>query len=125
VRAVASSTPFTELLERVPLDDIGETARRITPGRTVAALAGGVLFAAGWLIAVIFGGLWFVAKWSFAAALVGWKTARHEEILQPDIVQLLRENEMLRAEAKRDDISQIRAENERLRAEVQRLGRLR
>lgn len=95
------SSTVTELLERVPVDDITETAHRITPGRTVAALAGGLLFLAGWLFAVIAGGTWFVVKWMFAAALVGWKTARHEEMIQPDVVAVLRENEQLRAAVQR------------------------
>lgn len=94
-------TSVTDLLERVPVDDITETAHRITPGRTVAALAGGLLFLIGWLFAVIVGGAWFVAKWTFAAALVGWKTARHEEMIQPDVIAVLKENEFLRAEVSR------------------------
>lgn len=91
----------TELLERVPVDDITETAHRITPGRTVAALAGGLFFLIGWLSAFIIGGLWFCCKWVFSAALVGWKTARHEEMIQPDIIAVLRENEQLRAAVQR------------------------
>lgn len=96
-----STTTLESLLERVPVDEINETASRITPGRSAAAIIGGLLFMLGWLVAKAVGGLWFIAKWCFAAALVGWKSARGEPLLQPDLRRVLRENEFLRAENKR------------------------
>lgn len=98
---MSETTAFDRLLERVPVEEISETAKRITPGRTMAATIGGLLFCIGWLAAVAAGGAWFVVKWVFASILVGWKTARHEPMLQPDIVQVLRENAQLRAELQR------------------------
>lgn len=92
---------LTELLDRVPVEDITTTAKRITPGRAIAATLGGLLFCIGWVLAKLVIVLWFGLKWMFAAALVGWKTARHEALLQPDPVALLRENEFLRAELAR------------------------
>ena len=114
----------TELLERVPLDEINETAERITPARTAGSLLGGLLFLLGWVIAKVVIGVWFCCKWSFAAVLVGWKAARGEELIQPDIGKVLQENQLLRAELERDDLSAMRAENDQLRAEIQRLRRL-
>jgi len=96
-----TTTALDRLLDRVPVDEITATANRITPGRSAAAIIGGLLFAVGWLIAKAAGGIWFVAKWSFAAALIGWKSARGEPLLQPDIGRVLAENAALREEVRR------------------------
>jgi hypothetical protein len=117
-------TSVTELLDRVPVEEINETAERITPARTIGTLLGGLFFLLGWVTAKIVTGAWFCLRWSFAAALVGWKSARGEELIQPDVGKILQENQLLRAELERDDLSAMRAENDQLRAEVQRLRRL-
>lgn len=118
------SEGLTALLERVPVEEISETAERITPGRVVAALIATPLFVAGWLLAKSAAVAWFAARWVFGCALVGWKHARGEAMLGPDPARLMKENEMLRAELQRDDLTSLRAENDQLRAELQRLRRL-
>lgn len=59
------------------LDQVRDEARTLRPGRAALTLVATPLFAAGWLAARAAGALWVVLAWSWAAVLVGWRTA-HE-----------------------------------------------
>jgi hypothetical protein len=88
-------------LDSETLDVITERARQARPGRALLALAGGLLFAAGWLAARAFRILFFSGAWAWAAMAVGWRQARGEPSRGPSAEQLLAENEALRKELAR------------------------
>jgi hypothetical protein len=92
------------LQDRVPLDDITAEARKASPGRAIAAVIGGFLFAIGWLLAKSFRVVWFSGAWMFSAAKIGWRQAQGLPLSQPSVDQLMAENQRLRAEISRIQI---------------------
>jgi hypothetical protein len=91
----------TRLQDRVPIDEITADARQASPSRAFLGLVGWILFTAGWLVAKIFGILFLSGAWCFSAAKMGWRTARGEALMQPDVRTVLEENARLRAELAR------------------------
>jgi hypothetical protein len=89
------------LQDRVPLDAITADARQARPGRAAQALIGWVFFTAAYVIAKALGTLFLSGAWCFSAAKMGWRTARGEPLNQPDLEQVLAENQRLRRELER------------------------
>lgn len=56
-------------------DDVRAEARRIDPAKVVLTLLFVVPFVLGWAAATLVRGAWLVASWTWAAVLVGWRTA--------------------------------------------------
>ena len=81
------------LLDRVPVDQIGEQARQARPGRVALTVIAGVLFGAGWVVAKTLGTVWLGVAWCFTAARLGWREARGN---RPSRATLREENERLR-----------------------------
>jgi hypothetical protein len=65
----------TSVLDRVPVDQIGERARKARPGVTLARLVVGILFGAGWLAAKVLGVTWLAFAWVWSAVAEGWQAA--------------------------------------------------
>ena len=86
----------TTLLDRVPVGEIGRRARQARPGRTLAALLLGVLFGAGWIAGKLATVAWYGLAWSGSAVQVGWQSARGTLPAEPDIRDVLAENDRLR-----------------------------
>lgn len=84
------------LQDRVPLDAISADAHRARPGRAMQGLIGGFFYLIGFIVAKIFTVAFFAVTWCFSAAKMGWRSARGEELEQPDLEQVMRENDMLR-----------------------------
>jgi hypothetical protein len=83
------------------VEEITKQAREVHPGRVVAGLIGGLLFIIGWLTAKAFGVLWFAMVWTAIAVRTGWRDAKGMPPPGPSLEQLIRENQMLRAELQR------------------------
>jgi hypothetical protein len=64
----------TNLLERVPTEEIRAEADRIRPGRLLVTLLVGVFYAIGWTAGKASLGL----RFSMAAVKVGWQESRGE-----------------------------------------------
>ena len=62
---------FPQIVERVDAE-----ARTYRFSRAVLNIITAVLFAVGWLIGIVFRGVWLVLAWAWAAAVVGFRTAR-------------------------------------------------
>lgn len=62
---------FAQVIERVDRE-----ARALKFQRSVLAVVTAVLFALGWLVGIVFRGIWLVFAWAWAAAVVGFRTAR-------------------------------------------------
>ena len=65
----------TEILARVPVDEITAQAREVKPGRTVLTVVAAVLFGLGWVTAKVFATVWLGLMWAGVAVRVGWKSA--------------------------------------------------
>lgn len=85
------------------LDLISAQARQARPGHALLTLIGSVLYSIGWVLSKTFEALWLAGAWCFTAARMGWLQARGKPLAQPDIAEVM-------------------AENERLRIAIQRLG---
>lgn len=88
----------TTLLDRVPVDRIGEEARNADPRRVLLTVVAGVLFGAGWVVARAFAIAWLVGAWCFTAVRLGWREARGN---QPSRASLREENARLRQQLQR------------------------
>lgn len=89
------------LQDKVPIDEITADAKQARPGRALLGLIGGLLFIIGWVIAKIFYVLFLSGAWCFSGVKMGWRTARHEPLNQPDPRAVMEENARLRAELAR------------------------
>jgi hypothetical protein len=85
------------LHERVPLEAITADARKASPGKVILGLIGGLIFAIAWLTAKAFTMVFFAFAWCASAAKMGWRTARDLPLNQPDVRELIAENDRLRA----------------------------
>jgi hypothetical protein len=65
----------TQVLDRIPVEQISERARQFRFGRFVAALITAPLIAAGWLAAKTVPQVWHGIKCLYAAAEYGWQSA--------------------------------------------------
>lgn len=90
----------TNVLDRVPLDDIAAQARDAHPGRAVLTLVAGLLFGVGWMVAKVFAVAWLAAAWSFLAVREGWRSA-HGPSRGQRLAVLEEENKHLREIAAR------------------------
>jgi hypothetical protein len=91
----------TRLQDRVPIDAITADARQARPGRAMLGLIGYLLFGVGWVVAKTFAVAFLSSAWCFSAVKMGWRTARGEPLSQPDLEEVLAENQRLRAELAR------------------------
>lgn len=89
------------LQDRVPIDAITADARQASPGRTLQGLIGGLFFLVGYVVAKTFYVLFISGAWCASATKMGWRTARGEELQEPNLEQVLEENRMLRLEIER------------------------
>lgn len=64
------------VLDRVPVDEITEGARRVHLGRVVLTVLAAVLFAVGWLA----GAACMAIAWAGIAIRVGWRQARRGDV---------------------------------------------
>jgi hypothetical protein len=85
-------------LDRVPVGEITDRARKARPGHVLATVIGGALFGAGWLVAKLFTVTWFVLAWLYMAVDEGWRAARGTGRPAPDVSVLQAEIARLRAE---------------------------
>ena len=69
----------TRLLERVPMERVGQQARPVEVGRLLLTLLVGVLYALGWLAAKTVIGLGVALGWALAAVRTGWQDARSSD----------------------------------------------
>jgi hypothetical protein len=100
-----SETATTErptLLHWVPVDQITADARRARPGRAAQALIGGILFGIMFLIGKTFTVLFASGAWGVSALKMGWRSGRGHPITTPDVEAIMRENEWLRQELRRN-----------------------
>ena len=65
----------TTVLDRVPVDEISERARKVRPGTALMRLVTGILFGIGWVLAKIFAVAWTAFTWTWAAVAEGWEAA--------------------------------------------------
>lgn len=63
------------VLERMPVDRIGEQARQVRLGRTLAQLVAVLLVGTGWTARMVCRGAWFAMSWTVVAVKVGWQDA--------------------------------------------------
>ena len=90
----------TDVLARVPLEEITAQARQVRFGRAVLTLAAAVLFGLGWVTSRAFAVLWLVFAWSWTAVRVGWE-AEHGPSRGRQITSLTAERDHWREAAKR------------------------
>lgn len=67
---------MTTVLERVPLDRIGQRARQAHPGRVLLTVIASVLFGLGWLAYKACAVTWHALAWGASAVIEGWQSAR-------------------------------------------------
>lgn len=67
---------MTTVLDRVPVERIGERARAANPGRVVLTVIAALFFALGWITCKTCAGAWLVIAWCGSAVAEGWITAR-------------------------------------------------
>lgn len=87
----------TRLLDRVPVEEITEAARRTSPSRVILGCIGGLLYGIAWIIAKIFHVAFLAAAWCVNAAVLGVRSAQGKPLLQPQLEVVLQENAELRA----------------------------
>lgn len=92
----------TSVLDRVPLEEIGEQARAAKPGRVALTIIAGALFGLGWVCARVFAVAWLAVSWAFIAVREGWRASHGPSRAQR--------------------FAALQAENERLQAIVSRFG---
>ncbi|MFI0718914.1 hypothetical protein [Streptomyces sp. NPDC021224] len=63
-------------VQRVPVDQITEQAKRVRFWRTVATVLAGLLWGLGWLAAKCCAAAWLAVTWAVVAVKVGWRDAR-------------------------------------------------
>jgi hypothetical protein len=90
----------TDVLARVPVDEITAQAREARPGRTALTLIAAVLFGLGWLVAKVFAVAWLALTWSWTAVRLGWE-AQHGPSRRQRIAALEAEREELQARLSR------------------------
>lgn len=56
-------------------DDVRAEARQIDPVKALLTALFVVPFVLGWLVAVLVRTVWAVVSWTWAAVVVGWRTA--------------------------------------------------
>jgi hypothetical protein len=83
------------------LNLITTQARQVRPGHALLTFIGSILFFTGWIIAKTAGVIWLAGAWCFTAVRIGWRQARGVPLEQPDIAQVMAENEQLRMAVKR------------------------
>lgn len=66
----------TQILERVPIEEINKQAREVSFTRTLLALLAALLYALGWGAAKLVAVAWLAAAWSATAVRLGWQEAR-------------------------------------------------
>jgi len=62
---------MTSVLDRVPLERIGEQARDVHLGATLLRLVTGLFLLIGWVI----WGVFFALRWGYAAVKIGFQDA--------------------------------------------------
>ena len=58
---------------------VEEKATSLHPGRAVLTVVAALLYAVGWLIGLLFKAAWAVIAWGWAAAVVGFTSARSHD----------------------------------------------
>jgi hypothetical protein len=89
------------LQDRVPIDAITADARQARPGRAIQGVIGGFFFVLAWALAKSLAVTFLAGAWCFSAWKMGWRTARGEPLNQPDLEEVLAENQRLRNELAR------------------------
>jgi uncharacterized membrane protein YedE/YeeE len=67
---------LTSVIERVPLDRIGQRARQVRPGRVVLIVVASLLVGLGWAACKLCAAAWLVAAWCGSAVVEGWQAAK-------------------------------------------------
>lgn len=67
---------MTAVLDRVPVERIGERARAAQPGRVAGTVIAAVLFGLGWLACKACAVTWLAMAWCGSAVIEGWQSAR-------------------------------------------------
>jgi hypothetical protein len=67
---------MTDVLDRIPVEQINARARQARPGRAVLTVIAAVLFGLGWVTFKTFTVTWFAVAWCGSAVAEGWIAAR-------------------------------------------------
>lgn len=68
----------TALLDRVPVDSVGERARAARPGRVLLVVVTALLIGTGWAAYKILAVAWLALAWIGSGVAEGWVMARED-----------------------------------------------
>jgi hypothetical protein len=61
-------------------EQVRAEARQLDPAKVVLTLLMVVPFILGWTVSKVFGAVWLVCSFAWTATVVGWRTARGEDL---------------------------------------------